>query len=112
MSKMPYSGKYHGDPGSVGSVNGVLIADGATWLYDGLNAVFGGKLDTVIEWEEGVRSHYGPFNIFTGVLNSDLQGIDPVWLAGAHSKGPFTVSDYDGVRLNVLNGAPSKHHCR
>jgi hypothetical protein len=27
-------------------------------LNNGLNPVFTGKLDTVIEWEEGIRCHY------------------------------------------------------
>ena len=89
---------YHGNSHFIGHIDRFLIPNRTTWLYDGLNPMFTGKLDTVVEWEEGVTSDYCPvIQVFFSVLDSDLFRVDPVWLAGTNAQGPFIVSNHDGV---------------
>lgn len=65
---------YHGNAHFIGHVDRFLIPYRAAWLNNGLNPVFTGKLDTVIEWEEGIRCHYrSTINGITSMLNRNLQ---------------------------------------
>lgn len=54
MPKMSDTGEDHGDAVLVGGVNGILVADRATWLDDGLDASLGNLLDIIGKWEEGI----------------------------------------------------------
>ena len=54
MSKMSDTGKDHGDAVLVGCIDGILVADRATWLDDGLDAGLGDFLDIISKWEEGI----------------------------------------------------------
>ena len=97
---------YHGNSHFVGHVDRFLIPNRTTWLYDGLNPMFTGKLDTVIEWEEGVRCHYRPIiNGIAGMLDRDLQRVDPVRLTRAHAQRPFVVGNHDGCLLYTSDAA-------
>ena len=79
MSKMSISGKHHTDAVFVAAVDGFLVADGATRLYDGADAGFVGQFNTVLEGEEGIGGQNGTFEVEverTGLLNGLAQGVD------------------------------------
>ena len=54
MSKMSDTRKDHGNAVLVGCIDGILVADRATWLDDGLDAGLGNLLDIIGKWEEGI----------------------------------------------------------
>ena len=89
---------YHGNSHFVGHVDRFLIPNRTAWLYDGLNAVLTGKLDTVVEWEEGVRSNDCPLvKGIASVVDGNLFRVDPVWLSFTNAQGPFVVGNDDRV---------------
>ena len=59
MPKMSNACKDHGNAVLVGCIDGILVADGASWLDDGLDASLGNLLDIVGKWEEGIRGKDG-----------------------------------------------------
>ena len=54
MFEMPFAGEEHRDAFLIGKLDGILVPDAASRLYDGPDAVFCGESDYVIEREETV----------------------------------------------------------
>ena len=63
--------KDHGDAVLVGCIDGILIADRATWLDNGLDAGLGDFLDIVSKWEEGIRGKDGTIQAILGLLDGN-----------------------------------------
>lgn len=59
MSKMSDSCKDHGQAVLVSHVNGVLVANRATWLDDSLDTCGSNFFHVISKWEEGIRRQNG-----------------------------------------------------
>lgn len=63
MFKVAHAGHYHAHAVCVAEVDAVLVLDGASRLYHRTNACFMGDGYAVGEWEEGIGSHDGTFQV-------------------------------------------------
>ncbi len=66
MPKVPDSLKYHCKPQAIGSLNDLLITNGATGLDHGGDTHSGGSFYAVGEGEEGVRGQHRALGLFSG----------------------------------------------
>ena len=75
------------------------------------DAHFGGIVDAIAEWEEGVRSHNGAFHFQVGVLSfngGDTRGVHAAHLASANTNSATVFGVDDGVGFHHFGNLPGK----
>ena len=80
-------------------------------MYDGADACFGGLIEPVPEWEEGVGRHHrtGDLEAFVGCLDGgDARAIDATHLTGTDADRAAIATIDDGVGLDVLDHLPGE----
>src|SRR3989338_9128800 len=110
MPKPPHSREDHRQSEFICFFEDFLVADTATRLDDGTDAVLRSFLHGVREGEEGVTRHHGTFRPVTGSALGDPQRIDADSLSAPDADGPFVFYKHDRVRRSVLHLFPSEEH--
>ena len=105
MLEVADAGDDHGYAVGVAVVNGVLVADGSSGLYHGVDSGLMGYLDAVGEGEEGVGGHDSSVKVEAKracLGDGLLEGVDARCLSDAAGKQLAVFGQYDGVALAVL----------
>src|SRR5215210_2764918 len=108
VKEMAAPGKDHRKPLAVRRLDDLIVAYGATRLYDSLYAGFGQGLHAVSEREEGVARGGGSLCSFAGLPHGYPRGVDSAHLARSDTdRGPVLGEDY-GVALDHAGDAPGE----
>src|SRR4051794_27675777 len=108
MSEVASPGEDHGEVVLVAGGQGLVVAPGAAGLDDGRDAGPGGEVGAVAEGEEGVGGEHRPPGPLAGLLDGDLDRVEPAHLAGTHADELPTPDQDDRVRLHRLADPPGE----
>lgn len=96
----------------VSSGDGLIITHGATRLDNALDACFGGVVNAITEWEEGIRCHHSSFHDKPCVFGFDGGNASRVHTAHLTCTDADRLTVFgidDGVGFDVFGDFPCKN---
>ena len=100
MTEVAHVSKDHGNSMLISGSDNFIITNRTAWLNYAGNAYGSSGVNTVTEWEKGVRSHNGTRNLkifIFGFNTGNLGGINPAHLTGTYTNSHIIARINDGV---------------
>src|SRR5690554_5151406 len=113
VAEVPHTGEDHGNAMLVSCVDHFLVSHGTAGLDNGRDTRCGSRINTIPEWEEGVRGHdrARDFQVFIRRLDAgNFRAVHPAHLTGTDADGATRAGVHNGVGFDIFGHFTGEQH--